>query len=134
MATTTAAQHRELAKQRYDAFVAECPTRQLLDRISDKWVSLVLVALADGPRRYAEINRSIAGVSPKMLTQTLRTLERDGLVERRITAEVPVRVDYELTALGRSLQPVMSVIKSWAEERMDDVLAARARYDGESGV
>ncbi|WP_406235244.1 winged helix-turn-helix transcriptional regulator [Nocardia sp. NBC_01009] len=134
MATTTAAQHRELAKQRYDAFVAECPTRQLLDRISDKWVSLVLVVLTDGPRRYAEINRSIAGVSPKMLTQTLRTLERDGLVERRITAEVPVRVDYELTALGRSLQPVMSVIKSWAEERMDDVLAARARYDGESGV
>ncbi|MEV6428502.1 helix-turn-helix domain-containing protein [Nocardia sp. NPDC051463] len=134
MATTTAAQHRELAKQRYDAFVAECPTRQLLDRISDKWVSLVLVALSDGPLRYAEINRSIAGVSPKMLTQTLRTLERDGLVERRITAEVPVRVDYELTALGRSLQPVMSVIKSWAEERMDDVLAARARYDGESKI
>ncbi|MFE7798405.1 winged helix-turn-helix transcriptional regulator [Nocardia sp. NPDC057440] len=134
MATTTAAQHRALAKQRYDAFVAECPTRQLLDRISDKWVSLVLVALTDGPRRYTEINRSIAGVSPKMLTQTLRTLERDGLVERRITAEVPARVDYELTALGRSLQPVMSVIKSWAEERMDDVLAARARYDGESGI
>ncbi|MFD0362080.1 winged helix-turn-helix transcriptional regulator [Nocardia sp. GCM10030253] len=132
MATTTAAQHRELAKQQYDAFVAECPTRQLLDRISDKWVSLVLIALADGPRRYAEINRVIAGVSPKMLTQTLRTLERDGLVERRITAEVPVRVDYELTALGRSLQPVMSVIKAWAEQRMGDVLTARARYDGES--
>ncbi|MFQ6394824.1 winged helix-turn-helix transcriptional regulator [Nocardia sp. KC 131] len=132
MATTTAKQHQELAKQRYDDFVAECPTRQLLDRISDKWVSLVLIALADGPRRYAEINRAIAGVSPKMLTQTLRTLERDGLVERRITAEVPVRVDYELTALGRSLQPVLSVIKSWAEARMDDVLTARARYDGVS--
>ncbi|WP_433758095.1 winged helix-turn-helix transcriptional regulator [Nocardia sp. CA-135398] len=131
MATTTAAQRRNLAKQRYDAYVAECPTRQLLDRISDKWVSLILNALADGPLRYAEINRIISGVSPKMLTQTLRTLERDGLLERRITAEVPVRVDYELTALGHSLRPVMRAIKTWAEERMDEVLAARARYDGE---
>ncbi|MGW4090909.1 winged helix-turn-helix transcriptional regulator [Nocardia sp. NPDC004750] len=129
MATKTAAQRRELAKQRYDAYVAECPTRQLLDRISDKWVSLVLAALADGPLRYGELNRIIAGVSPKMLTQTLRGLERDGLVERRITAEVPVRVDYELTPLGRSLQPVMSAVKAWAETRMDDVIAARARYD-----
>ncbi|MEV4129516.1 helix-turn-helix domain-containing protein [Nocardia sp. NPDC049707] len=131
MATTTAAQRRDLAKQQYDAYVAECPTRQLLDRISDKWVSLILNALADGPLRYAEINRIISGVSPKMLTQTLRTLERDGLLERRITAEVPVRVDYELTALGHSLQPVMRAIKMWAEERMDEVLAARTRYDGE---
>ncbi|WP_433523994.1 winged helix-turn-helix transcriptional regulator [Nocardia pseudovaccinii] len=131
MATTTAAQRRNQAKQRYDAYVAECPTRQLLDRISDKWVSLILNALADGPLRYAEINRVISGVSPKMLTQTLRTLERDGLLERRITAEVPVRVDYELTALGHSLRPVMRAIKTWAEERMDEVLAARARYDGE---
>ncbi|UAK34127.1 helix-turn-helix transcriptional regulator [Nocardia asteroides] len=129
MATMTAAQRRDMAKQRYDAYIAECPTRQLLDRISDKWVSLVLAALADGPLRYAELNRTIAGVSPKMLTQTLRVLERDGLVERRITAEVPVRVEYELTALGHSLQPVMSAVKAWAEARMDEVIAARARYD-----
>ncbi|WP_039794310.1 winged helix-turn-helix transcriptional regulator [Nocardia araoensis] len=129
MATKTAAQRRELAKQRYDAYIAECPTRQLLDRISDKWVSLVLTALADGPLRYGELSRIIAGVSPKMLTQTLRGLERDGLVERRITAEVPVRVDYELTPLGHSLQPVMSAVKAWAEARMEDVVAARERYD-----
>ncbi|MFX0573233.1 winged helix-turn-helix transcriptional regulator [Nocardia nepalensis] len=131
MATTTAAQRRNQAKQQYDAYVAECPTRQLLDRISDKWVSLVLNALANGPLRYAEINRIISGVSPKMLTRTLRTLERDGLLERRITAEVPVRVDYELTALGHSLLPVMCAIKTWAEERMDEVLTARTRYDRE---
>ncbi|MFI9511449.1 winged helix-turn-helix transcriptional regulator [Nocardia sp. NPDC052566] len=129
MATTTAAQRRDQEKQRYDAYVAECPTRQLLDRISDKWVSLIIATLSDGPRRYAEISRTIAGVSPKMLTQTLRTLERDGLIERTITAEVPVRVDYELTDLGRSLQPVMCAIKSWAEARMDDVLLAREHYD-----
>ncbi|WP_411156478.1 winged helix-turn-helix transcriptional regulator [Nocardia abscessus] len=71
----------------------------------------------------------LTAVSPKMLTQTLRGLERDGLVERRITAEVPVRVDYELTPLGHSLQPVMSAVKAWAETRMDDVIAARERYD-----
>jgi DNA-binding HxlR family transcriptional regulator len=130
MATTTAAQRRNHAKQHYDAYVAECPTRQLLDRISDKWVSLILNALADGSLRYAEISRIVSGVSPKMLTQTLRTLERDGLLERRITAEVPVRVDYELTTLGHGLQPVMHAIKTWAEEHMDEVLGARARYDG----
>lgn len=112
--------------------MADCPARRLLDRISDKWVSLVLAALADGPLRYAELSRTIAGVSPKMLTQTLRTLERDGLLERRITAAVPVRVDYELTELGHSLEPVMRAIKSWAEHRMNDVLTAQSRYDGES--
>ncbi|QIS08109.1 hypothetical protein F5544_00885 [Nocardia arthritidis] len=129
MPTSTAAQRRDREKQRYDAYLAECPARQLLDRISDKWVSLVLNALADGPLRYAELARIIAGVSPKMLTQTLRGLERDGLIERRITAAVPVRVDYELTELGRSLGPVMAAIKGWAEARMDDVLAARHEYD-----
>ncbi|MFE9582841.1 winged helix-turn-helix transcriptional regulator [Nocardia sp. NPDC006044] len=129
MPTTTAAQRREQAKERYDAYLAECPARLLLDRISDKWVSLILAALADGPLRYAEINRRIAGVSPKMLTQTLRTLERDGLLTRRVTAAVPVRVDYELTELGHSLKPVMQAIKSWAEQRMDDVHLAQVRYD-----
>ncbi len=129
MATRTAAQRRDEARQSYDAFMAECPTRQLLDRISDKWVGLVLSALTDGPLRYGQISSIVAGVSPKMLTQTLRSLERDGLVERRVTAEVPVRVDYELTALGRSLRPVMLAIKTWAEAHMDDVAAARADYD-----
>src|SRR5262245_40848750 len=111
MATTTAASRREEAREAYDAFLAACPTRKLLDRISDKWVSLVLVALADGPRRYNDVARAIAGVSQKMLTQTLRTLERDGLVDRTVTPAVPVRVDYELTPLGHTLLPVMRSIK-----------------------
>lgn len=129
MATLTAAQRREQAKVAYDAYLAQCPSRQLLDRISDKWVGLVLAALSDGPRRYGELGKIIAGVSPKMLTQTLRGLERDGLVTREITPEVPVRVDYELTELGRSLLPVMKAVKAWAEAHMDDVNIARDQYD-----
>jgi len=129
MPTQTAAERRAEARAAYDAFIAECPTRKLLDRISDKWVSLVLAALTDGPRRYNDLSRTIAGVSQKMLTQTLRTLERDGLVSRTVTAAVPVRVDYELTPLGRTLQPVMVAIKSWAETHIEQVETARSTYD-----
>jgi DNA-binding HxlR family transcriptional regulator len=129
--TMTAAQRRAADKLEYDAFLAQCPSRQLLDRISDKWVALVLAALERGPRRYSELARTIAGVSQKMLTQTLRTLERDGLVTRTVTATVPVTVTYELTELGRSLQVVITGLKTWAESHMDQVLAARATYDAQ---
>ncbi len=131
MVTRTAAQRRAERRIAYDAYLAACPARQLLDRISDKWVSLVLTALADGPRRYSDLNRIIAGVSQKMLTQTLRTLERDGLISRTVTPSVPVRVDYALTELGKSLLPVMTAIKQWAESHIEEVHAAQARYDQE---
>lgn len=129
MTTATAAQRREQAKQAYDAFMAECPTRQLLESLTDKWLGLVLCALADGAKRHGELARRIAGVSQKMLTQTLRTLERDGLVTRSVTPSVPVRVDYALTPLGRDLLPVMVAIKTWAESHMDEIDAARESYD-----
>jgi DNA-binding HxlR family transcriptional regulator len=143
MATTTAAQQRAHAKAEYDAFLAECPSRQLLDRISDKWVGLILCALgSDGsdrlrppepgePRsmRYSELSRRLAGVSQKMLTQTLRSLERDGLLTRTATPTVPVTVTYELTDLGLSLHQMMRGLKTWAETHMDDVFAQRATYD-----
>jgi len=129
MATATAAQQRRQAREEYDAFLASCPSRQLLDRLSDKWVSLVLTGLADGEQRYSELSRLIAGVSQKMLTQTLRNLERDGLLIRSITPAVPVRVDYQLTPLGRSLLPVVRAVKDWAEQHMDQVQSARAHYD-----
>ncbi|MER7542027.1 helix-turn-helix domain-containing protein [Spirillospora sp. NPDC127506] len=132
MATTTAAQRREQAKRDYDAFLAGCPTRELLSTLTDKWAALVIAALADGPHRHSELARRIAGVSQKMLTQTLRTLERDGLLTRTVTASVPARVDYELTPLGQDLLPVMSAIKTWAETHMDRVFEARARYDARS--
>ena len=129
MATTTAAQRREQARTEYDAFIAACPTRKLLDRLSDKWVTLILAALAGGALRYGDLSRKIAGVSQKMLTQTLRSLERDGLVIRTVTPSVPVRVDYELTELGLSLQAVMRAVKHWAEANIEQVEAARAAYD-----
>jgi DNA-binding HxlR family transcriptional regulator len=130
MPTTTAAQKRAHAKVEYDSFLAQCPSRQLLDRISDKWVALILAALgSQGPQRYSELSRRLAGVSQKMLTQTLRSLERDGLVTRTVTPTVPVTVSYELTDLGLSLQRVMWQMKLWAEGHMDEVLANRKEYD-----
>ncbi|WP_109506860.1 winged helix-turn-helix transcriptional regulator [Nocardioides speluncae] len=129
MPTMTAAQRRDQAKREYDAFLAACPSRRLLDRLSDKWVTLVLAALARGDRRYSELAREIAGVSQKMLTQTLRNMERDGMVTRTVTPTVPVTVDYALTDLGRSLQGVMQHVKDWAEAHIDDIEVAREEYD-----
>ena len=111
MPTKTATQKRAQAKAEYDAFLANCPSRQLLDRVSDKWVALIMAALgSDGPRRYSELSRRLAGVSQKMLTQTLRSLERDGL----------------------SLQQLMCDVKAWAEAHMDEVLTNRKEYDNRS--
>ena len=132
MATMSAAEKRAQAKVDYDAFLAGCPSRQLLDRISDKWVALILAALGtDEPHsmRYSELSRRLAGVSQKMLTQTLRSLERDGLLTRTVTPTVPVTVTYELTDLGLSLHRVMGGIKQWAEAHMDEVLVHREEYD-----
>jgi DNA-binding HxlR family transcriptional regulator len=128
--TRTAAQRRELAAIEYNAFVRECPTHKLLSRISDKWVSLTLVALAGGPQRYSELARTMPGISQKMLTQTVRALERDGIIERTVHASVPVRVDYGLTPLGETLLPVMRQIKAWAEQHIEEVEEARDYFDG----
>jgi len=140
MTTMTAAQQREAAQAKYNAYLAACPSRNLLARISDKWVALILAALGgDGPDggtggqpralRYSELSRRLAGVSQKMLTQTLRSLERDGLVTRTVTPTVPTTVTYEMTGLGRSLHHLMHGIKDWAESHMDEVLANRQEYD-----
>ncbi|WP_040795905.1 winged helix-turn-helix transcriptional regulator [Nocardia higoensis] len=140
MRTTTAAEKKATAKIEYNAFFAACPSRQLLDRISDKWVALILCALgggADGadrpgePRamRFSELARTLAGVSQKVLTQTLRSLERDGLLTRTVTPTVPVTVSYELTELGLSLHHLMRGLRSWAETNMDEVMANRATHD-----
>lgn len=133
MPTMTAAQRRAQAKVEYDAFLAGCPSRRLLDRISDKWVALILAAMGGNgtprPMRYSELSRRLAGVSQKMLTQTLRSLERDGLVTRTVTPTVPVTVTYELTDLGLSLHELMRSVKNWAEAHMDEVLANREAYD-----
>lgn len=129
MPTTTAAQRAERARTEFDVFMANCPSRHLLDRIGDKWATLVLTSLGEGSLRYSEISRRLAGVSQKMLTQTLRALERDGLVTREVTPTVPVRVDYTLTPLGRSLLEPLRHLKHWAENHMAEVLVAREAYD-----
>ncbi len=129
MATISAAEKRETRRREYNANLAECPGHEVLATLSDKWVTLVISALADGPLRHSEVSRIVAGASQKMLTQTLRKLERDGLVERTVTASVPPRVDYELTRLGHDLLPLQRAIKTWAESHIEAVHAARAGYD-----
>jgi len=129
MATMTTAARRDLERREYNANLRECPGHELLATLSDKWVTLVLAALADGPQRYNELSRTIAGASQKMLTQTLRRLERDGLITRSVTPSVPVRVDYDLTDLGRGLLPIQRNIKEWAETHTEQVHDARTAYD-----
>jgi DNA-binding HxlR family transcriptional regulator len=111
------------------AYAANCPSRQILDRIGDTWSVLVVVMLVDGPHRYTELAKRIQGVSPKMLTQTLRGLERDGLITRTVYPVVPPRVDYALTELGRSLYGLVEALEKWAETHIEDVQTAREAYD-----
>jgi DNA-binding HxlR family transcriptional regulator len=115
-----------------DVYDRNCPSRQVLDRIGDTWSVLVVISLAQGPRRYTELAKRIDGVSPKMLTQTLRALERDGLISRTVHAVVPPRVDYALTKLGVSLLDLVGALESWAQTHMADVMAARSNYDAYS--
>jgi DNA-binding HxlR family transcriptional regulator len=129
MVTRTASERREQARTAFEKWLAQCPGRQLLDRVGDRWTCLLLRALSGDEQRYSDLLRRVPGVSEKMLTQTLRSMERDGLVSRRITASVPVRVDYELTGLGRSLLPVVDVISAWASAHMGEVNQAREAYD-----
>jgi DNA-binding HxlR family transcriptional regulator len=108
-----------------NAFDPESPTRLVLDRIGDKWTVLVVLTLRDGARRFTELRKAVNGVTPKVLTQTLRAMERDGLLTRQVFAEVPPRVEYELTPLGMSLQAPIQAITDWAEKNVSEVMAAR---------
>ncbi|MEJ5913626.1 winged helix-turn-helix transcriptional regulator [Pseudokineococcus sp. 1T1Z-3] len=112
-----------------DMLSAGCPTRQVLDRVAGRWTMLVLLALEEGPRGFSALQRRVEGVSHKVLTQTLRALERDGLVDREVFATTPVTVEYRLTVLGTELSGVVDGIREWAYARIDVVEAARARYD-----
>jgi DNA-binding HxlR family transcriptional regulator len=127
--TLTADQKRQALQSQYVDGLGLCPARQLLEAISSKWVTLVMLELADGELRHSELRRRIPGASQKMLTSTLRSLERDGLVTRLVTLSVPVRTDYELTPLGHSLLGVIHGMKEWADENMDQVEESRGDYD-----
>ena len=112
---------------------ADCPSRLLLDQIADKWSVLVLASLRDGPLRFNAIKRRIEGVTQKALTQCLRRLERNGIVERKVITTSPISVEYEITALGRSLGRPFRALYEWTLEYLPEVESARARYD-ERGV
>jgi DNA-binding HxlR family transcriptional regulator len=112
-----------------DVLNAHCPSRQVLDRIANKWTALVIHALVDGRQRNSQLLRRIGGISQKMLTQTLRDLERDGFVERTVHPVVPPHVEYRLTPLGQSLTAPLEAICRWAERHLPKMLAARAHSD-----
>ncbi|WP_406283187.1 winged helix-turn-helix transcriptional regulator [Embleya sp. NBC_00896] len=108
-----------------DVYSAKCATRQILDHIAGKWTVLIVDALHDGSMRYTDLSRRIEGVSQKMLTQTLRSLETDGFVLRTVTPTIPPRVDYELTELGRSLGEPIRALREWTETHINEVERAR---------
>ena len=110
-----------------DAFDPECPTRVTLDRVGDKWTVLIIEILDDGPKRFGEIRQAIGGITPKVLTSTLRSLVADGLVTRQSFGEVPPRVEYSLTDLGRSLQAPVTALRRWAERNVAELIDNRDR-------
>ncbi|MCD7440570.1 helix-turn-helix transcriptional regulator [Streptomyces lincolnensis] len=113
----------------FDVMTATCPSRTSLARIANKWTAMVVIALSTGPLRFRDLRTRVDGISAKVLTETLRDLERDGIITRQEYAEVPPRVVYELTALGRTLYGPLQALGLWAEEHFDEVLAARESYD-----
>jgi DNA-binding HxlR family transcriptional regulator len=112
---------------------ASCRVRSVLDRIGDKWAIYVVDRLGGGPRRFSELLRGIDGITARMLTVTLRGLERDGIVTRTLHAAVPPRVDYALTPLGETLLSAIGQLVSWADTHVPEIEAARSAYDGRSG-
>ncbi|MBP2473254.1 DNA-binding HxlR family transcriptional regulator [Crossiella equi] len=117
-----------------DVYSRQCPCRDLLDMVADKWTALTIGALEDGPRRFGQLRQRLEGISQKMLTQTLRTLERDGLVTRTVYPTVPLRVDYELTDLGRSAVAPLAAIRTWSTSNLPEVVRARQEFDARASA
>jgi DNA-binding HxlR family transcriptional regulator len=114
-----------------NAYAANCPTRQILDRVGDKWAVLILLLVRDEPMRFNALRRAIEGISQKMLSQVLKSLERDGLIKRRVIATVPVTVEYSITPLGATLSKAVDALRDWAENNLKEVLNAQRRYDAQ---
>ena len=112
-----------------DAYLANCPSRTVLVMLSDKWTLLLLGALSPGPKRFGQLHRRLDGITHKMLSQTLRTLVRDGLITRTVHDTMPPSVEYALTDLGSSATLLVDHIRDWAERYVEDVLTARMNYD-----
>ncbi|MHC5794881.1 winged helix-turn-helix transcriptional regulator [Lacisediminihabitans sp. FW035] len=112
-----------------DPYQAGCPTRRILDLIGGRWTVLIVGALGPGTARFSQLQRRVDGISQKMLTQTLRAMERDGLVVRTVTAEVPVKVEYALSDAGRTLTEPLKALEEWAIEHFTGVAASRSEYE-----
>jgi len=117
------------AWQAQDFTPSACPVRDVLDQLGDKWSTLLVITLADGPQRFSALRRAVPDISQRMLTQTLRDLERDGLITRQVYPTKPPSVDYRLSALGRSLLEPLATLVAWAERHHADIRGARASYD-----
>lgn len=113
----------------HDVMNPKCPTQQVLDRVASKWTMLVILALGERAYRYAKLQRRLRGVTKKVLTQTLRALERDGLVDRHVYPSTPVQTSYELTDRGRSLAEAVAIVRSWAYDNVQGVEASRVAFD-----
>ena len=113
----------------YNVYSQDCPTRTVLDIVADKWTSLLIVALVPGTKRFQQLKREIGGITQKMLTQTLRSLERNGLVDRRAYATVPPRVEYTLTRLGHTLSDSLQTLQDWSVAHVEEILRARKLMD-----
>lgn len=125
----------EADKLKDEIFIENCPIRNILSRISDKWSILTIFTLEQIPvMRFGELQRMIPDISQKMLTVTLRTLEQDGLVKRKVYAQIPPKVEYSLTARGQSLLPHLNSLIYWAKEQMDDILEDRKKKDMQGNV
>ena len=116
------------SRKRGDVFAETCPSRSVMEHVTSRWGVLVLVALLEGTLRFSELRRKVAGVSEKMLAQTLQALEADGIVHREVYPVIPPRVEYSLTPLGREVAPHVEVLADWIEENMPRVLKARAAH------
>lgn len=116
----------------FNVMTATCPSRTSLARIANKWTAMIVIALGKERMRFGDLRATVQGISGKVLTETLRDLERDGLVARQAYAEMPPRVEYELTALGRTLHAPLQALGTWAETNIEHVMAARESYDAQS--
>ncbi|MFZ1412617.1 MAG: helix-turn-helix domain-containing protein [Micropruina sp.] len=116
----------------WNVLIATCPSRTSLAKIANKWTAMIVIALSDGPLRFGALRERVDGISGKVLTETLRDLERDGILSRTMYNQMPPRVEYELTPVGQTLRQPLTALGRWAEEHIEDVLRAREDYDQRS--
>ncbi len=113
----------------WNVMLATCPSRTSLARIANKWTAMIVIALSDGPVRFGDVRQAVGGISAKVLAETLRELQRDGIVARTAFDEMPPRVEYALTPLGLTLREPLTALGQWAEAHIEEVEIARDRYD-----